>query len=70
MESIFKAKVRKIGTSLGVLIPKEFIEESSVKEGEEIELALLKRRKELVMSSFGVAKGARHFHRDRRDRVN
>lgn len=70
MESIFKVKVRKIGTSLGVLIPKKFIEERSVKEGEEIELAILKKRKELLTSSFGMAKGAGRFHRDRKDRVN
>jgi antitoxin component of MazEF toxin-antitoxin module len=70
MERVVKVKVRKIGTSLGVLIPKKFIEESSVKEGEEIEIALLKRKKELVNRFFGMARGAKHFHRDKEDRVN
>lgn len=64
METIFKAKVRRIGTSLGVLIPKQLIEKKSVKEGEEIELALLKKRKELIAKFFGMAKGAGHFHRN------
>ena len=45
MSDLFKAKVRRVGTSLGVLIPKEIVEVERIKEGQEIELSLLKRRK-------------------------
>jgi antitoxin component of MazEF toxin-antitoxin module len=69
VESVFKTKVRRIGSSLGVLIPKKLIDERSVKEGEEIEIAVIRRKKKLISSSFGMAKGASHFRRDKRDRT-
>ncbi len=69
METIFKVKIRKIGTSLGVLIPKQLIATKSIKEGEVVEIALLKKRKELISKAFGIAKGAGHFERHAIDRV-
>ena len=71
MSDLFKAKVRKVGTSLGVLIPKEVIEEEKIKEGQEIELNLMKKRKlEEIEKMFGIAKGAKPFERDRTDRMD
>jgi len=35
---MFKAKVRKVGTSLGVLIPREVAEREKIKEGEEVDV--------------------------------
>jgi len=71
MSELFKAKVRKVGTSLGVLIPKEVIEEEKIKEGEEIELNLMKKIKlEEIEKMFGIAKGAKPFERDRIDRLD
>ena len=71
MSELFKAKVRKVGTSLGILIPKEVIEEEKIKEGQEIELNLLKRRKlEEVWKLIGTAKGTKPFERDRIDRLD
>lgn len=69
METVFKVKVRRIGSSLGVLIPKRMISKKKIKEGEEIEISLLKRRKELISKAFGIAKGAGPFERDSLDRV-
>lgn len=69
METIFKVKVRKIGSSLGVLIPKQMIKGKRIKEGEEIEISLLKRRKDLIAKAFGIAKGAGPFRRENMDRV-
>ena len=63
MESVFKAKVRRIGTSLGVLIPKELLQEKKISEGDEIELSILKKRKELIDRAFGIAKGIGPFTR-------
>ncbi|MBI4009761.1 MAG: AbrB/MazE/SpoVT family DNA-binding domain-containing protein [Candidatus Aenigmarchaeota archaeon] len=68
---MFKTKIRKVGTSLGVLIPKELIEKQKIKEGEEVEIGLLKRKKlEEVLKLFGTAKGTKPFERDRIDRVD
>lgn len=71
MPELFRAKVRKVGTSLGILIPKEVIEKQKIKEGEEVEVGLLKQRKlEEVLRLIGTAKGAKPFERDRIDRVD
>ncbi|MCW6158953.1 MAG: hypothetical protein LVQ63_05695 [Thermoplasmatales archaeon] len=67
-ETIFKAKVRRIGTSFGVLIPNQLMEKKSIKEGEEIYLAVLRKRVELIDQAFGMAKGSRHFHREESER--
>ncbi len=69
METLFKVKIRKIGTSLGVLIPKQLIANKSIKEGEEVEVSILKKRKDLIAKAFGIAKGAGHFERHSVDRV-
>ena len=71
MPELFKAKVRRVGTSLGVLIPKEFAKKEKIKEGEEVEVGLLKERKlEEVLKLIGTAKGVKPFERDRTDRVD
>ena len=70
MSELFTAKIRKVGTSLGVLIPKEIVKEEKLREGQKIELSLLKRRRiEEVLKLFGTAKGAMPFERDRIDRL-
>ena len=70
MAELFTAKVRKVGTSLGVLIPKEYAMQEKIKEGEEIEIGIVKRRKlDEVLKLFGSAKGAKQFERDRTDRL-
>lgn len=69
METVFKVKIRRIGTSLGVLIPKQLIADRSIKEGEEVEIALLKKRKDIIARLFGIAKGASHFERHAIDRI-
>ena len=69
MSELFTVKVRKVGTSLGVLIPKEVIEEIGITEGENVEVGLLKKRRLAdVMKLFGTAKGMKPFERDKTDR--
>ena len=71
MSELFKAKVRRVGTSLGVLIPKGVIAQEKIKTGQEIELSLLKKRKlEEVWKLIGTAKGTKPFERDRIDRLD
>lgn len=73
MPETFKAKVRNVGTSLGVLIPKEVVAKEKIKTGEEIEVTMLKTNakniKELL-KLFGSAKGAKPFKREHKDRTN
>jgi len=68
MAKTFRAKVRNVGTSLGVLIPKEVAEEEKVRKGEEIEVSILRRNVKDVMRLFGTAKTATGFERDHEER--
>ena len=71
MPELFKAKIRKVDSSLGILIPKEVIEKQKIKEGEEVEVELLKQRKlEEVLRLIGTAKDTKPFERDGTDRVD
>ncbi len=71
MAELFKAKVRKVGTSFGVLIPMEVMAKEKIKEGDEIDVSLLKERKlEAIQRLFGSMKGAKPFKRDREDRLD
>lgn len=66
---LFKAKIRKVGTSFGVLIPKELIEEQKLREGEEVDVSVLKKRNlKEVLKMFGTAPKTKPFKRDRIDR--
>lgn len=71
MAEMFKVKVRKVGDSLGILIPKDIADTESIKEGEEVEVSVLKRKKleALLKKVMGSAKGAGPFERDREDRL-
>lgn len=67
-EQMFKTKLRHVGTSFGVLIPQKLVKKSKFKVGEEVEVAVLKKRKvDLIEKAFGIAKGAKQFKRDNLD---
>jgi antitoxin component of MazEF toxin-antitoxin module len=69
MAEAIEVKVRKIGTSLGVLIPKRLVASEHLKEGSLLEISLLKRqRRELINKYLGIAKGAGSFKRENSDR--
>ncbi len=71
MPEMFKAKVRKVGTSLGLLIPTEIAKREKIKEGEQVEVGLLRVRKvNEVLRLFGTAKGNKPFVRNRKDRLD
>ncbi|MCL5419862.1 MAG: hypothetical protein M1354_03215 [Candidatus Marsarchaeota archaeon] len=70
MDEIFKTKIRKIGTSFGILIPRHIIKENKIKLGEEVEFALLKKQKvEAIERLIGIAKSAGPFVREHADKV-
>jgi antitoxin component of MazEF toxin-antitoxin module len=78
MPETFRAKVRNVGTSLGVLIPKEIVKNENIETGDEVEVSLFKPlpeelRKKLIEEAFGMFKKMKKgklpkFERDRRDR--
>ena len=71
MSELFTAKIRKIGTSVGILIPKGIIEKEKMKIGEEMQFSVLKQKRlEEIEKMFGIAKGAKPFRRDHGDRVD
>lgn len=68
---VFEAKVRKVGNSLGVLIPKEFTR--SIREGQKVRVGISpnptdKERLKAIRESFGIARGAPPFVREKEDR--
>ncbi|TET91923.1 MAG: hypothetical protein E3J35_00210 [Methanomassiliicoccales archaeon] len=72
MTEIFKAKLRQIGNSLGVIIPSEIIEERGFAKGDEVPLALppssFEKRNEKLRKMIGLYKGTKPFKRDKEDR--
>ena len=42
MAELFETKIRKVGTSFGILIPKEIIESERLRNGETVKLAIIK----------------------------
>lgn len=65
---MFEAKVRKVGTSLGVLIPRDNAEKSKLKEGSKVKIIVIKKNLKLIDEMFGSVKG-KPFEREHSDRV-
>jgi len=72
MSQVFKAKVRKIGNSYGILIPSEVIMELHVDIGDEISISVysedLVQRNEKMMEMVGKYRGKGPFVREKEDR--
>ena len=64
---VFESKVRHVGTSFGVLIPKDVISKAKIKENETVKVAIIKKDTSLIDRAFGSVK-ARPFSRDHKDR--
>jgi antitoxin component of MazEF toxin-antitoxin module len=65
----FEAKVRNVGTSLGILIPNEVIKREKIKIGQEIEASLTKKRNIAgFLKLFRSAKGSSGFKREHAER--
>ena len=74
MTTVFEGKVRRVGNSLAVIIPKEMLEEAGAKEGENVKVSILrkstKRNIEAIERLAGIYRDAKPFVRDRRDRLS
>ena len=68
MAELFKVKIRQIGSSAGILIPQERLQQEEVHIGDVIEMAILPNKKDF--SGFGIAKHARiPFTRNKKTRT-
>ena len=70
MTEPFPVKLRRIGTSVGILIPNEQLNATGSGVGDEVEVVLLKHRKEKdIKKGFGIAKNfSKPFQRDKKTR--
>jgi len=74
MVEVFRVKLRQIGNSVGLLIPQEQIIAIDMNIGDEVDIALIKpKSKEELMKTvkqtFGIAKNAKDFTRDKDSRA-
>jgi len=65
---VFEEKVRQVGTSLGLLIPKEVVSHERIKKNETIKVAILKKDHSLIEKMFGSVK-TKAFKREHKERV-
>ncbi len=69
MSGVFISKVRPIGTSLCVILPKSVVQAENLASGKEIGLAVVHRNLKLLDDLIGTMKNAKPFIRDRQDRI-
>lgn len=70
MPEPFQAKLRKIGTSVGILLPNEQLTAINSSVGDDVEVVLLRHRKTKdIEKGFGMAKDfSKPFERDKKTR--
>ena len=68
---VFKARLRRVGNSLGVLVPKAVADEAGASEGKEVQVAIMPvetRRRKLLQELAGSAPNLAPFEREDKDR--
>lgn len=71
MSTVFEGKLRRLGNSMAVIIPKEIIQEVGAKEGDRLKLSLpisRARRRAALRKIAGIDVLAEPFVREKRDR--
>ena len=74
MSRVFQGKVRRVGNSLAVIIPKEVLEEIGADEGDNVKVSIVyrqdqtKKKRGILESVAGIYPNAKPFVRDRSDR--
>jgi len=71
MSTIFEGKLRRVGNSLAVVIPREILKQAGAEEGDSIKLSIFRPsiiRKKAFEEAAGIYRNAKPFVRDRRDR--
>jgi antitoxin component of MazEF toxin-antitoxin module len=71
MSSVFEGRVRRLGNSMAVIIPKKILEEAGAEEGDVVKLSLpipKLRRREALRRIAGMDSQAEQFIREERER--
>ena len=72
MAEVFEAKLRRVGNSLGIIIPKEVIETAGYHNGDTIKVSIpaenFEERNKILRLIAGTCKGAAPFVREKEDR--
>lgn len=71
MTEVFKAKIRKIGNSLGVIIPADILNKLGYRKDEVLEIAIPPKNEEknrILLDIAGIDAGKPSFKREREDR--
>jgi len=72
MTRVFRAKLRSVGNSLGLIAPSGVVKELDVKSGDTVEVSIpcvdRDKRNTLLVSLAGMDRGAEPFEREREDR--
>ena len=71
MSKVLTGRIRRVGNSMAVIIPKELLEEAGAKEGDTIRLSVAiptSRRDSTLRAIAGIDKGKKAFQRERKDR--
>ena len=69
MSKVFEAKVRTVGTSLGILIPKEIVKQEKIKKNQNIKMVVMTEKDtKLIEKTFGIDRGTKPFDREHIDR--
>jgi antitoxin component of MazEF toxin-antitoxin module len=72
MSEMFEAKVRRLGNSLGIIIPNHLVQELGFGDGDIIQVAIpgmgMPSRNRKLSALIGVEKGKKRFKRDKGDR--
>ena len=72
MSEVFETRVRRLGNSLAVIIPKKILKEVGAKEGDVLRLSVpvpKSKRKEVLRRLAGIDQSAEPFIREKRDRL-
>ncbi len=72
MSEVFEAKLRRIGNSLGIIIPGSVLEERGLSEGETVQVAVqplnIEIRNKRLRALLGIDRGKPALKRDKKDR--
>lgn len=72
MTEVFEARLRKIGNSLGILVPAHIIEGLGFRQGDVIHVAIppseTTKRNDLLLELTGIDKKKSRFTREEEDR--
>jgi len=72
MSEVFKAKLRRIGNSTGIIIPNEILTDLGYEQGDSVQVVIpsmdIKKRNKRILKMAGKYKGKTAFKREKEDR--